>query len=55
MKKESPAKTRAATGLELEGLMTAKEELKKLVANMNDEQFKWFVDQMQLLLSEEAF
>ena len=30
--------------------MTPKEELKQLVARMNDEQFKWFVSQLQLLL-----
>lgn len=29
--------------------MTPKEELKKLVANMNDKQFEWFVAQLQNL------
>lgn len=49
-----PRQNEGCDGLRLEGLMTPKEELKQLVANMNDEQFKWFVDQMRLLLSEQA-
>ena len=34
--------------------MTPKEELKKLVANMNDKQFEWFVAQVRIVLSEEV-
>lgn len=34
--------------------MAAKEELKKLISEMNAEQFRWFIDQMQLVLFEEA-
>ena len=34
--------------------MTAKEELKKLISEMNAEQFRWFIDQMQLVLFGEA-
>lgn len=37
-------------GVEKEGAeMTPKEELKKLVTNMNDKQFEWFVAQLQNL------
>lgn len=53
-RKLKPRQNEGCDGLRLEGLMTPKEELKQLVANMNDEQFKWFVDQMRLLLSEQA-
>lgn len=31
-----------------------KEELKALIEKMNEEQFNWFISQMQLVLSEEA-
>lgn len=31
-----------------------KEELKKKIASMTDEQFQWFIEQAQLLLSEGA-
>ena len=34
--------------------MKEKDELKNLIANMNDEQFNWFVDQMQRVLCEEV-
>ena len=31
-----------------------KEELKALIEKMNEEQFKWFIDQARRVLSEEA-
>lgn len=31
-----------------------KEELKELIEKMNEEQFRWFISQMRLVLSEEA-
>lgn len=31
-----------------------REELKQAIAAMTDEQFQWFIEQAQLLLSEEA-
>lgn len=31
-----------------------KEELKELIGKMNEEQFNWFICQMQRVLSEEA-
>lgn len=34
--------------------MTHKEELKELIAQMDEKQFEWFTSQMLLLLSEEA-
>lgn len=34
--------------------MTPKEELEKLVANMNDKQFERFVAQVRIVLSEEV-
>ena len=34
--------------------MTAKEELKELIAKMNVDQFEWFIDQVRLVLYEEA-
>lgn len=34
--------------------MTAKEELKELISKMNEDQFRWFIGQMQLVLFGEA-
>lgn len=34
--------------------MTAKEELKKLISKMDEEQFQRFIDKIQCVLSEEA-
>lgn len=34
--------------------MTAKEELKKLISKMDEEQFQRFIDEIQCVLSEEA-
>ena len=34
--------------------MKEREELKRLISEMNDAQFEWFISQMRRVLSEEA-